>query len=104
MQLKSGAQSERRLLAAGATLTVFGIAMSTGDLASLAGVITLGGLLLIIVGLHRFGRTGPDPARIGAAQSSRPAPALENTQLEKTKRKQTKRKSARKPRPAPPES
>lgn len=90
MQLKSGAQSERRLLAAGATLTVFGIAMSTGDLASLASVVTLGGLLLIIVGLHRFGRTGPDPSRIGAA--------------EKPKRQQTKHKPARKARRTPPES
>lgn len=60
MTLKSHAYSERRLLAAGATLTVFGIAMSTGEAASLASVLTLGGLLLMIVGLHRFGRSGPD--------------------------------------------
>ena len=97
MQLKSGAQSERRLLAAGATLAVFGIAMSTGELASLASVLTLGGLLLVIVGLHRFGRTGPDPSRIGAAEPLQTPPA-------KTKRKKAKREQARKTRPAPPES
>jgi hypothetical protein len=99
MQLKSGAQSERRLLAAGATLSVFGIAMSTGDLASLASVITLGGLLLVIVGLHRFGRTGADPSRIGASQPLRTAPTLATA-----KRKKAKREQARKARPAPPES
>lgn len=60
MLIKSHAYSERRLLAAGATLTVFGIAMSTGEAASLASVLTIGGLLSLIVGLHRFGRTGPD--------------------------------------------
>ena len=95
MQLKSGAHSERRLLAAGATLSVLGIAMSTGDSASLASVVTLGGFSLVIVGLHRFGRTGPDPARIGATELSRTAP---------TQRTKTKAKSARKVRPAPPES
>lgn len=72
MVLKSHARAERRLLAAGATLTVFGIAMSTGELGSLAGVLTVGGLVAIIVGLHRFGRTGPDAAaaRTPEAQKS----------------------------------
>ncbi|HEY6727665.1 MAG TPA: hypothetical protein VI197_26705 [Polyangiaceae bacterium] len=89
MALKSPAQSERRLLASGATLTVFGIAASTGELGSLAGVLTLGGLIAIIVGLHRFGRTGPDGAarRTDAAQPGTPKP------------KRTKR--ARSPRPRP---
>jgi hypothetical protein len=74
MVLKSPARSERRLLAAGATLAVFGIAMSTGELGSLAGVLTVGGLLALIVGLHRFGRTGPDgPApRAASANAGKP--------------------------------
>jgi len=93
MLLKSQAHAERRLLAAGATLTVFGIAMSTGELASISSVLTLGGLLLVILGLHRFGRTGPD----------RPASGAEAVRTA-TARSKTKRKRARKARPAPPES
>jgi uncharacterized protein (DUF58 family) len=76
MLLKSHAHSERRLLAAGATLTVVGIAMSTGDATSLASVFTIGGLLALIVGLHRFGRTGPDqtvPAEPRANSQRTPA-------------------------------
>ena len=94
MLLKSQARSERRLLAAGATLTVFGIAMSTGDPASIASVLTLAGLLLVILGLHRFGRTGPDQPATGGTKAARTAP-LHGT---------AKRKRARKARPAPPES
>ncbi|HEU5073504.1 MAG TPA: hypothetical protein VFU02_05015 [Polyangiaceae bacterium] len=62
MAPRSLAHAERRLLAAGATLAVFGIATSTGELSTLASVLTLGGLVLLMVGLHRFGRVGPDPA------------------------------------------
>ena len=84
MVFGSHARSERRLLAAGATLTLFGIAMSTGDLGSLAGALTIGGLLAMIVGLHRFGRTGPDqPIAAEAPKATKP------------KKKKTKR--ARKP-------
>ena len=75
MTLKSNAYSERRLLAAGATLTVVGIAMSTGEAASLASVLTLGGLLSLIVGLHRFGRTDPDQPGPGLPLASQRAPA-----------------------------
>jgi len=94
MLLKSQARSERRLLAAGATLTVFGIAMSTGEAASIASVLTLGGLLLVILGLHRFGRTGPDQPATGGAKAVQAAPV----------RGKQKRKRARKARPAPPDS
>lgn len=80
MVLKSQAQAERRLLAAGATLAVFGIAMSTGELGSLAGVLTVGGLVTIIVGLHRFGRTGPDG----------PAPRAREAKAGKPRSKRTK--------------
>jgi hypothetical protein len=83
MALKSHAYSERRLLATGATLTVFGIAMSTGEAASLASVLTLGGLLVLIVGLHRFGRTGPDRAT--------PAELLARSERTQAKRKRRPR-------------
>lgn len=96
MLLKSQAQSERRLLAAGATLTVFGIAMSTGEPVSIASVLTLGGLLLVILGLHRFGRTGPDQPATSGSETVRASTARSKTK--------TKRKRARKARPAPPES
>lgn len=88
MVLKSPAHSERRLLAAGATLAVLGIAMSTGELSSLAGVLTVGGLLAIIVGLHRFGRTGPDG----------PAPRAPQAKVGKPKPKRTKRARPEMPR------
>lgn len=85
MGLESQARSDRRLLAGGATLTVFGIATSTGELGSVAGLLTLSGLLCLIVGLHRFGRTGPDQPEARApaakvkpkakrAKQARPAP------------------------------
>lgn len=71
MSLSSPARSDRRLLAGGATLTVFGIAMSTGDLDSVAGLLTLGGLLCMVVGLHRFGRSGPDQPQERAREARR---------------------------------
>jgi hypothetical protein len=71
MILSSPARSDRRLLAGGATLTVFGIAMSTGELDSVAGLLTIGGLLCSIVGLHRFGRTGADQPLGGAREVRR---------------------------------
>ena len=71
MVLKSHAHSERRLLAGGATLTVFGIAMSTGEQGSIASVLTLGGLVLLIGGLHRFGRTGPDQPLVREPRAKR---------------------------------
>ena len=84
MTLKSNAYSERRLLAAGATLAVVGIAMSTGEAASLASVLTLGGLLSLIVGLHRFGRTGPD----------QPGPGLPPANAQRTPAKKKRRPRA----------
>ena len=83
MVLKSHAYSERRLLAAGATLAVVGIAMSTGEAASLASLLTIAGLLSLIVGLHRFGRTGPD--------QSAPREPLANSQRTPAKRKRRPR-------------
>ncbi len=55
-----GAQSERTLLAMGITATLLGIAMSMGRAATFGAGLTLAGLVASMVGLHRFGRTGPD--------------------------------------------
>lgn len=52
----------RTLLAVGATTVLVGIAIAaTGDPPT-GGVITVLSLVLLIYGLHRFGRTGPDEA------------------------------------------
>ena len=88
MAPRSYAHAERRLLAAGATLAVFGIATSTGELSSLASVLTLGGLVLLMVGLHRFGRVGPDPAVTNGSS----AKAAKNGQVRKATPKQVRKK------------
>lgn len=52
----------RSLLAVGVTTLVVGIAIAaTGDPPT-GGVVTVASLILLIYGLHRFGRTGPDEA------------------------------------------
>jgi hypothetical protein len=53
-------RSSRTLLAAGLTAVVVGIALSVTDSAALGSWLTVGALVLVILGLHRFGRTGPD--------------------------------------------
>ncbi len=54
----------RRQLGIGVTTVLVGIAIAaTGD-PSTGGVITVGSLVLLIYGLHRFGRTGPDEASV----------------------------------------
>jgi hypothetical protein len=63
VHLENGSRRERSLLAIGAGATVFGIALSVGQESSVASVMTLLGLLSLIVGLHRFGRSGPDLAQ-----------------------------------------
>lgn len=83
------AHAERRLLAVGATLAVFGIAMSTGELSTLASVLALGGLVLLMVGLHRFGRVGPDPALANGSSAKAVKTAA---QLTKTKPVRKKRR------------
>jgi len=88
MLRQSPARAEGRLLATGATLTVLGIAMSTGELGTVAGMLTVGGLLTILVGLHRFGRTGPDGPALHPAQAK----------LQKPKTKRSKRTRAAPPR------
>ena len=56
-------KSNRALLSAGATGTLFGIALSTGQQPTVGGAMTLLGLVLTIYGLHRFGRSGTDQPR-----------------------------------------
>jgi hypothetical protein len=52
----------RTLLAVGATTVLVGIALAaTGD-PSTGGVVTVLSLVLLIYGLHRFGRSGADEA------------------------------------------
>ena len=58
--LSAAARTERTLLSVGASTALLGIAMSTGESSTLGGILTLGGLVTTIIGLHRFGRSGPD--------------------------------------------
>ena len=53
-------RSSRTLIAAGITATVVGIALSVSDFHDLGAWVTVGALVIVILGLHRFGRTGPD--------------------------------------------
>jgi hypothetical protein len=52
----------RGALSVAATATLVGIALAATGNPDLGGVITLAGLVGLIVGLHRFGRSGPDDA------------------------------------------
>mgnify|MGYP003577800709 CR=1 FL=1 len=59
----TGASPESRLrtiLAAASTLTLIGIALAATGNPDLGAWLTLAGLIGLIYGLHRFGRTGPD--------------------------------------------
>jgi hypothetical protein len=53
----SGARS---ILAVGATVALLGIALSAGGSPEFGSWVTITGLLLLLVGLHRFGRSGAD--------------------------------------------
>jgi hypothetical protein len=50
----------RSLLSIAAAATLIGIALSAGDNQDLGSWLTLAGLLGLIFGVHRFGRSGPD--------------------------------------------
>lgn len=66
------ATSARTLLSVGAGAALLGVAMSVGQSTLVASLLTLGGLLTTLVGLHRFGRSGPDqPSRAGKKARSR---------------------------------
>ena len=50
----------RTLLAVGLSVTLIGIALSATENASLGSWLVIVGLIALVFGLHRFGRTGPD--------------------------------------------
>lgn len=52
----------RTLLKVAGTTTVVGIALAASGDEDLARWLTLIGLIAMVVGLHRFGRLGADPA------------------------------------------
>lgn len=57
------APSESALIRTGAACAALGVALSiTDDYAAFGKWFAVGGVILLIVGLHRFGRMGPDPA------------------------------------------
>lgn len=51
---------QRRVLAIGASLTLAGIALSVTTSQALGSWLTVGALLVMLYGLHRLGRLGPD--------------------------------------------
>ena len=53
-------QKPRRWLKIGAVLLLLGLALVGTDASDAGIVVTLAGLLATIVGIHRFGRLGPD--------------------------------------------
>jgi len=68
----STARSEpraRRALILGSGLLIFGLAMVGVDTTDVGAGLTLLGLVILIIGIHTFGRLGPDePALPGAAR------------------------------------
>ncbi|HKO47295.1 MAG TPA: hypothetical protein VJV79_06210 [Polyangiaceae bacterium] len=50
------------LIKGAAICSAIGIGSSLTEYADLGKWLTVAGVLLLIAGLHRFGRTGPDPA------------------------------------------
>lgn len=56
----------RRLVGAGATLSAFGLALVGIGPSDVGRVVTLVGVLVLVVGIHRFGRLGPLTAREAA--------------------------------------
>lgn len=56
----------RGALSLAGSATLIGIALAATGRPDLGGVITLAGLVGLIIGLHRFGRSGPDePVELG---------------------------------------
>jgi uncharacterized membrane protein len=53
-------QNSRFLLAAGATLALVGIALGVTRAEAFGAWLSVAGIALLVLGLHRFGRSGPD--------------------------------------------
>jgi len=67
----AGAKKERTLLSVGVTSTLLGLAFSVGGASAISRSLTLAGLVVLILGLHRFGRSGPDaPHQRGRKQTA----------------------------------
>ncbi|HEX4515439.1 MAG TPA: hypothetical protein VGH87_15880 [Polyangiaceae bacterium] len=49
-----------RILIAGACASVAGIVLAASGIGTGGGVVTVGGWLLLVAAIHRFGRAGPD--------------------------------------------
>jgi hypothetical protein len=52
----------RLLIGIGVTTVLVGIALASSGDPDTGAVVTLASLLVLIYALHRFGRSGPDPA------------------------------------------
>ena len=50
----------RKRLAITATVALAGVVLSTTFDQTLGGLVTVGGVVALVITLHRFGRTGPD--------------------------------------------
>ena len=61
-------QSPRRVLVAAGAVLILGLAVVGVSASPLGRWITLAGLLLMIFGVHTFGRLGPESARDGRAE------------------------------------
>jgi hypothetical protein len=57
---RRAAERARRALGSGGVLLLLGLAMVGVGEASTGGVVTLAGLVIVIYGIHTFGRLGPD--------------------------------------------
>jgi hypothetical protein len=58
------ARGPRRALLAGSSLLLVGLAMVGVDSSTEGAALTLLGILILIYGIHRFGRLGPDEAAL----------------------------------------
>ena len=49
-----------RVMLAGAALSIAGIVIAASGNGNVGGAVTLGGWLLLVAAIHRFGRAGPN--------------------------------------------
>jgi len=63
--------STPNLIKGAAICASLGIGASLGEYADFGKWLTVAGVLLLILGLHRFGRSGPDPAIVFELPSPR---------------------------------
>jgi hypothetical protein len=61
--MKPDSAVARRFLMIGATILPIGLALAATEERAVGSIAMLGGVALLIAGLHTFGRAGPDPGR-----------------------------------------